>query len=120
MLIFAIYPLSLSATPRIVQRYAFPRPSGKRSHRSMADVQTEGNVRFLAYGCPICCTSINKSGDVQLSSVLRILSGLDMVDRKLEGALLLRRSDNGSFTVSFAPNFGGGALEGKSFQDRNA
>lgn len=57
---------------------------------------------------------------MQLSSVLRILSGLDMVDRKLEGALLLRRSDNGSFTVSFAPNFGGGALEGKSFQDRNA
>ncbi len=62
----------------------------------------------------------NKSGDVQLSSVLRILGVLDMVDRKLEGALLLRRSDNGSFTASFAPNFGGGRLEAKSFPDREA
>jgi len=62
----------------------------------------------------------NKSGDVQLSSVLRILSVLDMVDRKLEGALLLRRSNDGSFTASFAPNFGGGALEAKSFPDRDA
>ena len=60
----------------------------------------------------------NKSGDVQLSSVLRILSVLDMVDRKLEGALLLRRSNNGSFTASFAPNFGGGALEAKLFPNR--
>jgi transcriptional regulator with XRE-family HTH domain len=62
----------------------------------------------------------NKSGDVQLSSVLRILSVLDMVDRKLEGALLLRRSNDGTFTASFAPNFGGGALEAKSFPDRAA
>jgi transcriptional regulator with XRE-family HTH domain len=62
----------------------------------------------------------NKSGDVQLSSVLRILSVLDMVDRKLEGALLLRRGNDGSFTASFAPNFGGGALEAKSFPDRDA
>jgi transcriptional regulator with XRE-family HTH domain len=62
----------------------------------------------------------NKSGDVQLSSVLRILSVLDMVDRKVEGALLLRRSNDGSLTASFAPNFGGGALEAKSFPDREA
>jgi transcriptional regulator with XRE-family HTH domain len=62
----------------------------------------------------------NKSGDVQLSSVLRILGVLDMVDRKLEGALLLRRSNSGSFTASFAPNFGGGSLEAKSFPDRDA
>jgi transcriptional regulator with XRE-family HTH domain len=62
----------------------------------------------------------NKSGDVQMSSVLRILSVLDMVDRKVEGALLLRRSDNGSFTASFAPNFGGGSLEAKSFPDRDS
>jgi transcriptional regulator with XRE-family HTH domain len=62
----------------------------------------------------------NKGGDVQLSSVLRILSVLDMVDRKVEGALLLRRSNNGSFTASFAPNFGGGSLEAKSFSDRDA
>jgi hypothetical protein len=45
---------------------------------------------------------------------------LDMVDRKLEGALLLRPSNNGSFTASFAPNFGGGALEVKTFPDREA
>lgn len=62
----------------------------------------------------------NNSGDVQLSSVLRILSVLDMVDRKVEGALLLRRNNNGAFTVSYAPNFGGGALEAKAFTDRNA
>jgi transcriptional regulator with XRE-family HTH domain len=62
----------------------------------------------------------NKSGDIQMSSVLRILSVLDMVDRKLPGALLLRRSDNGSFAASFAPNQGGGALEAKSFPDRDA
>jgi transcriptional regulator with XRE-family HTH domain len=62
----------------------------------------------------------NKSGDVQLSSVLRILSVLDMVDRKLEGALLLRHSNEGSFSASFAPNFGGGGLEAKALQDHNA
>jgi transcriptional regulator with XRE-family HTH domain len=62
----------------------------------------------------------NKSGDVQLSSVLRILSVLDMVDRKVEGALLLRGSNNGTFTASFAPNFGAGALEARSFPDRDA
>ena len=62
----------------------------------------------------------NKSGDVQLSSVLRILSVLDMVDRKVEGALLLRGSNDGSVTASFAPNFGGGALEAKAFPDRDA
>ena len=62
----------------------------------------------------------NKSGDVQLSSVLRILSVLDMVDRKIDGALLLRRSNDGSSTASFAPNFGEGALEAKTFPDREA
>ena len=31
------------------------------------------------------------SGDIQLSSALRILSVLDMVERKQEGNLLLRR-----------------------------
>jgi transcriptional regulator with XRE-family HTH domain len=62
----------------------------------------------------------NQSGDVQLSSVLRILGVLDMVDRKVEGALLLKRGNDGRFTVSFAPNFGGGALEAKPFPDRDA
>jgi hypothetical protein len=40
----------------------------------------------------------NKSGDVQLSSVPRILSVLDMVGRKQEGAVLLRKGDEGSFS----------------------
>jgi transcriptional regulator with XRE-family HTH domain len=62
----------------------------------------------------------NTSGDVQLSSVLRILSVLDMVDRKVEGAILLRRNEDGSFSASFAPNFGGGALESKAMRDRDA
>jgi transcriptional regulator with XRE-family HTH domain len=62
----------------------------------------------------------NKSGDVQLSSVLRILSVLDMVDRKREGAVLLRKGTEGSFSVSFAPNFGGGALEAKPIASREA
>jgi transcriptional regulator with XRE-family HTH domain len=58
----------------------------------------------------------NNSGDVQLSSVLRVLNVLDMVDRKQEGSLLLRHSDGGDFSVSFAPNFGpGGAMEAKVF-----
>jgi transcriptional regulator with XRE-family HTH domain len=63
----------------------------------------------------------NNSGDVQLSSVLRILSVLDMVDRKQEGTLLLRRHDNGTFSASFAPNLGaGGAMEAKVFFDLQA
>jgi transcriptional regulator with XRE-family HTH domain len=63
----------------------------------------------------------NNSGDVQLSSILRILSVLDMVDRKQEGTLLLRRHHNGSFSASFAPNLGaGGAMEAKIFPDLNA
>lgn len=62
----------------------------------------------------------NKSGDVQLSSVLRILSVLDMVDRKLEGAIVLRHATDRSFSVSFAPNLGGGELEAKALADREA
>jgi transcriptional regulator with XRE-family HTH domain len=62
----------------------------------------------------------NNSGDVQLSSVLRILSVLDMVDRKQGGTLLLRRHD-GAFSASFAPNLGaGGAMEAKVFPDLQA
>jgi DNA-binding XRE family transcriptional regulator len=63
----------------------------------------------------------NNSGDVQLSSILRILSVVDMVDRKQEGTLLLRRHDNGTFSASFAPNLGaGGAMEAKVFPDLKA
>ncbi len=58
----------------------------------------------------------NQKGDVTLSSVLRILGVLDMLDRKQEGSLLLRRSENG-FVVMFAPSFGGRAMEPKRFAD---
>ncbi len=61
----------------------------------------------------------NNNGDVQLSSVLRILSVLDMVDRKEEGTLIVRRNDDGTFSASFALNLGaGGALESRTFADR--
>jgi transcriptional regulator with XRE-family HTH domain len=63
-------------------------------------------------------------GDIQLSSALRILRVLDMVERKQEGNLLLRQEGQtveGPIVVMFAPTMGpGGALEPKrfgSFQD---
>jgi len=67
------------------------------------------------------------SGDIQLSSALRILSVLDMVERKQEGNLLVRREGqtlDGPIVVTFAPYMGpGGALEPKrlgSLQDLTA
>jgi transcriptional regulator with XRE-family HTH domain len=64
----------------------------------------------------------NKKGDVTLSSVLRILGVLDMVDRKQEGSLLLKRSESGEdgVTAMFAPSFGGEAMEPKLFADRES
>lgn len=63
----------------------------------------------------------NNNGDVQLSSILRILNVLDMVDRKQEGTLLVRKNNDGTFSASFAPNLGeGGAMEAKIFVDREA
>lgn len=63
----------------------------------------------------------NNNGDVQLSSVLRILSVLDMVDRKQEGTLIVRRNDDGTFSASIALNLGaGGAPESKTFADPEA
>src|SRR5208282_3912863 len=62
----------------------------------------------------------NNSGDVQLSSVLRILSVLDMLDRKQEGTILLRSGNDGILSASFAPNLGGSALEAREFSDRDA
>jgi hypothetical protein len=38
----------------------------------------------------------------------------------VEGAVLLRKTGDGSFSASFAPNFGGGALEAKPIADREA
>lgn len=58
-------------------------------------------------------------GDIQLSSALRILSVLDMVEPKLEGNLLLRREGqtvDGPIAAMFAPYLGpGGALEPRRF-----
>jgi len=59
------------------------------------------------------------SGDIQLSSALRILSVLDMVERKQEGNLLLRREEgmpDSPIVAMFAPYMGqGGAMEPKRF-----
>ena len=59
------------------------------------------------------------TGDIQLSSALRILSVLDMVERPQEGNLLLTREGetlNSTVVARFAPYLGPrGALEPKSF-----
>jgi transcriptional regulator with XRE-family HTH domain len=59
----------------------------------------------------------NQSGDVTLSSVLRILGVLDMLDRKQEGTLRLKASEtrDGVFDVTFTPTFGGDRREAKTF-----
>jgi len=65
----------------------------------------------------------NEKADITLSSALRILGVLDMLDRKLEGALLLRRNGSGAgshFAVMFSPNVGGGAMEPKSFDNQES
>ena len=51
----------------------------------------------------------NQSGDVTLSSVMRILGVLDMLDCKQQGTLVVKRSEgeSGGFDVAFAPSFGG-------------
>ena len=51
----------------------------------------------------------NQSGDVTLSSVLRILGVLDMLDRKQQGTLVVKASETrpDGFDVIFTPNFGG-------------
>jgi transcriptional regulator with XRE-family HTH domain len=62
----------------------------------------------------------NEKADLTLSSALRILGVLDMLDRKVEGDLLLRREGQGTagFVAMFAPNFGGGSLESKAFTNQ--
>jgi transcriptional regulator with XRE-family HTH domain len=58
-------------------------------------------------------------GDIQLSSALRILGVLDMLERKQEGNLLLRQEGetvDSPIVVMFAPYVGpGGAMEPKRF-----
>ncbi len=66
----------------------------------------------------------SNSGDIQLSSALRILSVLDMVDRKQEGNLLLRQRDPSAgypVVAMFAPIMGpGGPMEQKSLGSLDA
>jgi transcriptional regulator with XRE-family HTH domain len=64
----------------------------------------------------------NQKGDVTLSSVLRILGVLDMLDRKQEGALRVKASEtqSGAFDVTFTPNFGGDPRAAKTLASRKA
>jgi len=62
----------------------------------------------------------NQKGDVTLSSVLRILGVLDMLDRKQEGTLRVKASEaqSGAFDVTFTPNFGGDPRAARTFASR--
>jgi transcriptional regulator with XRE-family HTH domain len=52
--------------------------------------------------------------DIQLSSALRILDALGMVDRGVEGSLLIKGEPDGPYQVMFAPYAGaGGPLEAR-------
>jgi len=64
----------------------------------------------------------NQKGDVTLSSVLRILGVLDMLDRKQEGTLRVKASEtqSGAFDVTFTPNFGGDSRGARSLASREA
>jgi len=62
----------------------------------------------------------NQSGDVTLSSVLRILGVLDMLDRKQQGTLVVKTSETrpDGFEVTFTPNFGGEPREIRTLTSR--
>jgi len=64
----------------------------------------------------------NQKGDVTLSSVLRILGVLDMLDWKQEGTLRVKalETQSGAFDVTFTPNFGGEPRAAKTFASREA
>lgn len=64
----------------------------------------------------------NEKADITLSSVLRILGVLDMLDRKQEGTLLLKRNEGEKtgFVARFAPNFGSRVMEPKAFADERS
>jgi transcriptional regulator with XRE-family HTH domain len=64
----------------------------------------------------------NQKGDVTLSSVLRILGVLDMLDRKQEGTLRVKVSEiqRGAFDVTFTLNFGGDPRAAKTLASREA
>jgi transcriptional regulator with XRE-family HTH domain len=62
----------------------------------------------------------NQKGDVTLSSILRVLGVLDMLDRKQEGTLRVKASEtqSGAFDVTFTPNFGGDPRAAKTVASR--
>jgi transcriptional regulator with XRE-family HTH domain len=64
----------------------------------------------------------NQKGDMTLSSVLRILGVLDMLDRNQEGMLRMKRSETerAGFEVTFTGNFGGDLREAKTILGREA
>ena len=64
----------------------------------------------------------NQKGDVTLSSVLRILGVLDMLDRKQEGTLRVKASETqrGAFDVTFTANFGSDQRAAKTVASREA
>jgi transcriptional regulator with XRE-family HTH domain len=64
----------------------------------------------------------NQKGDLTLSSVLRILGVLDMLDRKQEGMLRLKQSETegGGFDVTFTASFGSDTREAKTIVGREA
>jgi transcriptional regulator with XRE-family HTH domain len=64
----------------------------------------------------------NQKGDMTLSSALRILGVLDMLDRKQEGTLRVKASETqrGGFDLMFTLNFGGDPRETKAIASREA
>jgi transcriptional regulator with XRE-family HTH domain len=64
----------------------------------------------------------NQTGDVTLSSVLRILGVLDMLDREQVGTLRVNVSEtrSGAFEVTFTPNFEGSLRPAKTLATRES
>jgi transcriptional regulator with XRE-family HTH domain len=97
---------------------------GEAKRRRKARGLTQQHLAALAkVGRSTLLRFENEKADITLSSVLRILGVLDMLDRKVEGALLIRRSGSaaaGHSAVMFSPNVGGGAMEQKNFDDQQS
>jgi transcriptional regulator with XRE-family HTH domain len=69
----------------------------QRRLAAMANVSLPTVVRFE-----------KNARDIQLSSALAILNVLDMVERPIEGSLLVRGPSAGPYRVMFAPSAGAG------------
>ncbi len=100
--------LNWEAVTREARRVRKARGMTQLRLAALAKVSRSTVVRFESNG-----------GDMQLSSALRILSVLDMVERKQEGNLLLLNLDPSAHypvVAMFAPYMGpGGAMEPKRF-----